>query len=284
MTLDVIINVNNKEKTIESTYNKLEDELKDIKHNLIFIDNSSTDKSLEILKNIQVKNDLCVKIISLSKKHDKDTCIYAGLLHTKHSLVCIYDMDLNIQISQISKMYDYISKHKEYDQVCIKNSYDEENFIKKTKLKLFNKLYGLNYDYNISYFRIMNRNVVNAIIEYTKIKAFSIYTFYEIGFNTYYIKTDNKKIDLINYKKLIEYSNYKKRLLNLVNLILLILSFIYLILILFKLFNVSNNTLLLFIFITNILNFYLYNLINNKSKEKTYFIIKEKIGFEDNVL
>ncbi len=283
MTLDVIINVNNKEKTIESTYNKLEDELKDIKHNLIFVDNASTDKSLEILKNIQGKNDLCVKIISLSKKHDKDTCIYAGLLHTKHSLICIYDMDLNFQISQISKMYDYITKHKEYDQVCIKSSYDETNLIKKNKLKLFNELYGLKYDYNISYFRIMNRNVVNAIIEYTKIKPFSIYTFYEIGFNTYYIKSENKKVDQINYKKLIEYSNNKTILLNLVNFVLLTLSLIYAILIIFKLLSISNNILLLFIILTNILNIYLHNLFN-KSKEKTYFIIKEKIGFEDNVL
>ena len=283
MTLDVVINVYNLEKALESLYNKFEEELKNIKYNLIFVDNASTDKSLEVLKSIQQKNDLNVKIISLSKKFDKDTCIYAGLSNTIHDLVCIYDLDNNFQVNQITKMYDYIIKHNEYDQVCIQTNYIETNFFKKTRLKLFNKLYDLNFDYNYSYFRIMKRNVVNAIIDFTKYKPFSLYTFNEIGFNTYYMKTESKNIDKINYNKLKEYSNNKNKIYNTITLTLLTFTFIYLLLIILNLFSLNNNVILLFIIITNIINFYLHTIFN-KPKEKTYYLIKEKIGFEENVL
>ena len=185
--------------------------------------------------------------------------------------------------SHIIKMYEHITKHKEFDQVCLLSNYEEKRFFKKTKLKLFNKMFNLNYDYNKSYGRIMNRYVVNAIIEYTKEKPFSLYTFNEIGFNTYYIKTDNKKIDEINYKKLMAYSTNKHVIFNTLTLILLTLSFIYLLMIVLNLFSVSNNIVLLFILLTNALNIYLYSLLF-KTKEKTIVLIKERIGFDENVL
>ena len=283
MTLDIIINVYNLEKTIESIYNKFEEELKNIKYNLIFIDNASTDKSLEILKKIQKNNDLTVKIVSFSKKFDKNTCFFAGLTHSKHDLVCLYDNDNNFQINQISKMYDYISNHHEYDQICIKTNYIESNIFKKIKFNLFSKMYNLNFDYNNSYFRLMKRNVVNAIIEYTKIKPFSLYTFNEIGFNTYYMKTENKNIDKIDYKLLKEYSNNKNKIYNTISLILLTLSFIYLLTFILELFEINNHIILLFILLTNIFNLFLHTLFN-KPQYKTYYIVKERIGFEENVL
>ncbi len=283
MTLDIIVNVYNLEKTLESLYNKFEEELKNIKYNLIFIDNASTDKTLEILKNIQKNNDLNVKIVSFSKKFDKNSCFLAGIIHSKHDFVCLYDLDNNYQINQIAKMYDYLCNHKEYDQICMKTNYVETNFFRKMKLKLFNKMYDLNFDYNNSYFRIMNKNVVNAIIEYSKQKPFSIYTFNEIGFNTYYMKTENKKIDEINYKLLKEYSTSKNKIYNTITLSLLTLTFVYLLMIILELFVVNNNIILLFLILTNIFNLYLHSLFN-KEKEKTYYLIKERIGFEENVL
>ena len=283
MTLDIIINVYNLEKTIESIYNKFDEELKNIKYNLIFVDNNSTDKTLEILKNIQKKDDFRIKIISFSKKFDKNECFLAGIVNSKHDLVCLYDIENNYQINQIGKMYDYLCNHTEYDQICIQTNYKESNIFKKMKLNLFNKMYDLKFDYNNSFFRLMKKNVANAIIEYSKEKPFSLYTFNEIGFNTYYMKSENKKIDTINYKLLKEYSNNKNHIYNMITLILLTLTFIYLLLIILELFAVNNNIVLLFILLTNIFNLYLHSLFN-KSKIKTTYIVKEKIGFEENVL
>ena len=50
MKLDVIIPIYNNEKNIRDFYNELHELLKDTKHTIIFIDNSSTDNSYNILK------------------------------------------------------------------------------------------------------------------------------------------------------------------------------------------------------------------------------------------
>ena len=43
MTLDIIIPLYNKEKSILNYYNKINDELKNVKHKFIFVDDSSND-------------------------------------------------------------------------------------------------------------------------------------------------------------------------------------------------------------------------------------------------
>ena len=184
MILDIIVTLEDKEKSVVNIYNKLEEELKSIKHNIIFVDNASSDKTLELLKNIQKDNQSCVKIISFSKKFDKDTSIYAGVLHSKHDLICIYDTES--ATTHITKMYEYLKEHNECDQVCMTSNYVETNFFKKTYLKLFNRMFNLKYDINKSFYRMFRKNVKNAIIEYTKYYPFTVYTFDEIGFIVYY--------------------------------------------------------------------------------------------------
>ena len=53
--------------------------------------------------------------------------------------------------------------------------------------------------------------------------------------------------------------------------------------IILELFNVNNNVILLFILLTNAINLYLHGLLH-KTKEKTIVLIKEKIGFDEDVL
>ena len=119
MIMDIIISVYNKEKSILNFYSKILDELGEIKYRLIFVDDNSNDKTLNILKQIQKNDEARVKIISLSKKQGKDTCIYAGLNYVTHDLVCIVDLDLNASLSYITKMYNFITTHEEYDSVCM---------------------------------------------------------------------------------------------------------------------------------------------------------------------
>jgi len=285
MILDIIVNIYNKEKTLLNLYNKLEDELNNIKHRYFFVDNASTDKSLEILKNIQKKNEAYVKIISLSKKHDKESCIYAGISNTKHELICIYDTDLNANVSYISKMYDTLKNNKDIDSVCMYTNYKETNFIKKCKLKLINKVYDLNIDNNKTYYRMFRRNVLNAIISLTNNYQFNNYSFEMIGFNTKYINFDNSKSineDITNY---ICFSQSPFNILISVDLILLSIFILLFILSLFKLLKISNIILLFTIILVSIINIYLLYITSKFfNKQKTYFTIKSKIGFDEEIL
>ena len=282
MILDIIISTYNKEKTIIDYYNKIEEELKNIKHRYIFVDDASTDKTLDALKNIYKKNESNIKIVSLSKHYGKDTSIYTGLLHTSHELMCIIDTDLELNTKQITKMYD-LFKNKDIDSACIYSNHKEKSF-NKIKTQLINKIYNLNIDNNKTYFRMFRKNVKEALINISNQYPFSNYSFNIIGFNTTYISYDIKKEE-DNINIYICYSEKPFNILKSFNLILILLLFVYFVLSLLDVFRISNNILLLILLIFNVINIYLlYLTCEYFDKQKTYFTIKEKIGFEDNVL
>lgn len=278
MALDIIIPIFNQEKNILNIYNKLKDELANVKHYFIFVNDSSNDKSLEILKNIQKKDESNVKIINFSKKFGKEEAIYAGLIYSKHDLVCIYDLDLQINANYITKMYNYLQEHSEYDQICMYSN-NKIDF----KIKLYNKLFKSNIDNNKTYFRLIKRNVVNGIIKYCENNSLSINTFNLIGFNTYYLKFESKNIVNLNdyFKKNMQHL----LLLKLTYYLLNIISIIIILLILFKIINFSTNTLCILLLLMNII----YTYINNKYYKEIYnhkerFIIKDLIGFDEKIL
>lgn len=287
MTLDIIIPLYNSEKNILNYYNKINDELKNIKHNFIFIDNASTDKTMEVLNNIYQKDDLNVKIISLSKTCDKETTILSGLSNSNSDLTCIFDIDLQANVSYIIKMYEFLKEHPNYDSVCMYSNYQEKNIIKKFKNILINKLFGLNIDINKTSIRMMKKNVLNAILKISK-KSFSFYTFELIGFETYYLKFDNKNhIDKIDYKKIIKYSEKPFNYIKIINIVLLIIFVVLLTLRLLNKIKIGNSTLFFSIFILSIIQIYIIRLISfimNMKKKKTNYFIKEQIGFDDNIL
>lgn len=283
MKLDIVIPTYNNEKQISNIYNKLCEDLKDIKFNIIFVDDYSNDKTVELLKNIQKNDDEKVKLLSMSKNFGKDTCILAGLKHTKNELVCIYDLDSSVNTSNIKKMYDYILEHNEFDQICMIS-----NIENTSKVKLFNKLFNLNYDINKTYTRLMKRNVVLGIIEYCSKIKFSKYVFELIGFNTYYLKFDSKKIE--NNDKLSIYFIYSRnpfKFIKFINYFLILLTIVITLLSLLNKIKVSNNLLFISLLLLTVIqlsiNIYTTNNILKKECSNNY-ILKDKIGFEDNIL
>lgn len=275
MILDIIIPVFNKEKNILNTYNKINEELSNIKHNFIFIDNNSSDKSFDILKDIYNKDDSNVKIIRLSKTCNIETCIYVGIKHSKHDLVCIYNY---FNPSNILKMYNYLEKNNDIDSVCLYS-----NNKKSVKEKFLNLFLTIKYDSNKTLNRMFRRTVCNAIIEYSKDNMFTNYTFDLIGFKTEYIDFENKN-SICNFN-LIYYSDKIINLFKYSSYILFTLSFIYLIFILFDLIHISNEVILLIILLftpLNLLVLYFNTKYNLKIKNEYY--IKDKIGFDENFL
>ena len=282
MILDIVIRVFNKEKSITNTFNKIEEELKNINHRYVFIDDASTDDTLDIIKKLQQQNESKIKIISLSKTYGKETCIYAGICNTTHELICIYDLDLQANTSYISKMYDYLLKHKEYDQVCMQSNYEEKDFKKKTTLKIYNKLFDININNTKTYYRII-RNNIRESIKTSKV-LFTNYILDNMGYNTYYLKFENSNIDNNNLKEYITYSNKKYILFKYIHIFLIIFLFIYFVLLLVEVFK-TNYLLILIMIIYSLINISILEILNSVNKtDINYYSIKEKIGFDDTVL
>ena len=98
MTYSIIIPVYNEYKTIERLLAGLEFYYKR-KHEIIIIDDGSTDKSLKVLKKCTF-----IKLISLQKNSGKGSSIREGLNQSINNKTIIFDGDLELETSEISKM------------------------------------------------------------------------------------------------------------------------------------------------------------------------------------
>ena len=82
MKLDVIIPAFNEDGNLNKLHDILSDTLREIKYNLIFVDDGSTDNTYEVLNDIYNKDKAHVKVISFSRNFGKDAAMYAGLKHS----------------------------------------------------------------------------------------------------------------------------------------------------------------------------------------------------------
>ena len=108
MKLDIIVPALNEQESVERLYNEITNTLSDIKYNIIFVDDGSTDKTLETLKYLYNKDSNHVKIISFSRNFGKDAAIHAGLSASKAEYAVIVDADMQQHPKYIKAMLDYI--------------------------------------------------------------------------------------------------------------------------------------------------------------------------------
>lgn len=90
-TLSIIIPVYNEEKTIQKILNRIEKvDIGNIKREIIIVNDASTDKTNEILKQLENK----YKIITHSKNQGKSAAVKTGILASTGDLLIIQDADL----------------------------------------------------------------------------------------------------------------------------------------------------------------------------------------------
>ena len=139
--LSIIIPSYNEEENINEIYERIKKTLMDINidnFEIIFIENGSTDKSLEILKKIN-HNDKKVKIVSFSRNFGYQNAILAGLKYSKNEHVCILDGDLQDPPEVIK---DFVAKAKDgYDVVYGIRKKREAKLSKKISYKIFYYFY-----------------------------------------------------------------------------------------------------------------------------------------------
>lgn len=190
MKLSLVIPVYNEEKNLDEFYETTKKELKKIKYELIFINDGSKDKSLEVLKSL-AKKDKKVKIISFSRNFGKEAAIYAGLKNITGEYTAIIDSDLQQHPKYLIEMYNELEESEEYDSICMCQAKRKENFmvsfIKKIGYKLMDAVTDVKFVNGASDFRMFRRNVLNAILEMSERNRFSKGIFSWVGFNTKYM-------------------------------------------------------------------------------------------------
>lgn len=220
MQIDVIVPLYNEENNIEPLYNELAKVLKNIKYNVIFIDDGSSDNSLDKLKSLYNKDKAKVKVISFSRNFGKESAMYAGLKASHAKYACIVDADLQQNPKYILDMYYFLENNQEYDEVAMVNDYSNENFfirfLKKTFYKTMEKATDQKTVTGASDFRLMKKDVANAIVNMGETNRFSKGLFAWIGFNTYYMnyKVEKRHSGESKFKLGKQFSYAKEGILN----------------------------------------------------------------------
>ena len=191
-TLDIVVPCYNEEEMLQIFYKEVSDNLKNIKWNVIFVNDGSNDNTLEVIKELENSYDN-VKYISFSRNFGKESAIYAGLDYSTEDYVVLMDADLQDPPSLIPKMMEYI---KEYDIVGTRKvTRKGEPFIRSFFARLFykiaNKITKIELVDGARDFRLMKREVVNAILDLKEYNRFSKGIFQWVGFETKWLEYEN---------------------------------------------------------------------------------------------
>jgi len=162
----VVIPVFNEEENLELLYRRLFKVLQNLceDYEIIFVDDGSTDDSLEITKKFRENNGR-VKIISFSRNFGHQIAITAGIDYASGSAVIVMDADLQDPPEVISRL---VEKWREgYDTVYAIRESRKDPILKRTIAFVFYRLFQRMSDVDIPVdagdFRLMSRRVVDIL-------------------------------------------------------------------------------------------------------------------------
>lgn len=251
MKLNVIIPCYNEAGNIELMHEKLTECLKDIKYELIFINDGSKDETENIIKKIYIKDKKHVRFINFSRNFGKDAAMYAGLTHANAEYTVIVDGDLQQNPSYLLKMLNFLEENPDYDQVAMINTKRSNEsalarFLKGGFYKFINMISDTKFKNGVSDFRMFRKEMVNAIISLTENNRFSKGIFSWVGFKTKYMpyNVEERHAGKSNFNitksfkyawdGIVNFSNKPLRIATVIGSLTSIGAFIYLIIIIIK--------------------------------------------------
>ena len=160
----------------------------------IFVNDGSKDKTLQILRELSAKDER-VCFLSFSRNFGKEAAIYAGLKKASGDYIALMDADLQDPPSLLEEMYSTL-KNEDYDCVATRrmNRKGEppiRSFFAKKFYQLVNKISNTEIVDGARDFRLMTRQMVQAILDVGEYNRFSKGIFGWVGFDTKWISYEN---------------------------------------------------------------------------------------------
>ena len=191
--LSIVVPCYNEEESVTMFFDEIQKTLTDIDYEVIFINDGSSDNTLEKIKNLADSNSN-VRYISFSRNFGKESAIYAGLVNTTGDLVCLMDADLQHPPSLIPEMIETISEG--YDVAAARRvSKKGEPLMASIGsylfYKLFNAVSNIGLVQGATDYRVMTRQVTDAVLQLSEFNRFSKGLFQWVGFETKWIEYEN---------------------------------------------------------------------------------------------
>ena len=197
--ISIVVPCYNEEEAIPLFYeeiNKTSKEIKDYDFEFIFVNDGSKDNSALIMKEL-AKKDKRVKFIDFSRNFGKEAAMYAGLELSSGDFITTMDVDLQDPPSLLPEMIKGITEEG-YDCVATKStSRNGYSFLRKTFTRWFYKIIAkiskTEMVAGARDYRLMTRQMVNAIINMKEYNRYSKGLFSFVGFKTKWIEFENQE-------------------------------------------------------------------------------------------
>ena len=196
--VSVVIPMYYEEEVARECYTRMKKVLTDLKnyeYEMIFVNDGSKDKTLEILEEI-AKEDKNVKVISFARNFGHQCAVTAGLKYVTGDAVCIIDADLQDPPELIG---DMLKKWEEGYEVIYgkRKKRDGESFFKLFTAKMFYKTLNFFSEVDIPKdtgdFRLVDRKVVDTINSMPEHNKFLRGLFSWVGYKQYAFEYERKE-------------------------------------------------------------------------------------------
>jgi glucosyltransferase len=249
--ISIIIPCYNEQESLPIFYKEAKKVLEGMKYQyeLVFINDGSKDETLNILKNYG-SQDEHVKYISFSRNFGKEAAMYAGFCNVSGDYVAVMDADMQDPPALLPKMME-ILETEDYDSVATRRVSREgeppiRSWFARKFYQIINKISDADIVDGARDFRLMKRDMVDAIVSMSEYNRFSKGIFGWIGFKTYWLPYEN--VERVagetkwNFWKLFKYAidgiiNFSQVPLNIASwfgILMTILAFIFLIFIIVR--------------------------------------------------
>ena len=247
MKLSLVVPCYNEQDNVFDFYDCVENcfSTKDFDYEIVFVNDGSRDDTFNKLKEIVKTKKGNIQVVSFSRNFGKESAIYAGLTRSKGDRVCIIDADLQQRPEVVVQMMEILDEKPELDCVAAYQQKRKEggliSAVKSCFYKVINKMSEVDFVNGASDFRLMSRQMVNAVLDMTEYHRFSKGILSWVGFNCEYIPYEVQirehgeskwsTIKLLKYavEGIIAFSTAPLKLATFVGFVSSILSILYLI-------------------------------------------------------
>ena len=199
MVFSLIIPCYNEEKNIKPMHDEIEKTFCscDFEYEMVFVNDGSYDGTAKEIKKLINTSSSKILYLDFSRNFGKESAIFAGLEHCHGDFAVIIDGDLQQPPEVALKMLKILMDNPDTD--CVTASQEKRiegsftGFLKKTFYKLINKMTEVNFVSDASDFRVMRRNMINAILSMKEGVRFSKGIFAWTGFHTKFIPYTARK-------------------------------------------------------------------------------------------
>lgn len=195
--LSIIVPCYNEEESLPLFYEEVLKTVKKMRNvavEIIFIDDGSSDKTLEVIKKLGAVN-MSIRYVAFSRNFGKEAAMYAGLCESSGDFCVIMDADLQHPPALLPEMYKVL-KEEEYDCCGGKRMGRKDNSrLREMFTKMFYKISkmftGMDMEDGHGDFRMMKRVVADSIINMKEYGRYMKGIFSFVGFKTKWIEYED---------------------------------------------------------------------------------------------